>query len=567
MTEYLKGLSDRFNVVVLSAKTPDVSHIEKYHGARLLRVPVGTGDLSSRLQAFDRAVRRQLESEEYAIVHFTDPYGGYALCELRESYGYRLIYEAQSFPSQEMRFTYPQTEGDRRFISRLKRQELFCLMNADRVVTGSPVTADFIHSLGVSADRVEVLPPPVDLGPYRPDVLGPPDNVPMKVLYLGSQVGWQGLPTLLRGMSHALKRADIRLAMVGPKHPEWLPHLKDLVEELKLSGKVEIQDPVGHDDLCKVVATCDVGVLPLEDVDRNRIQGGACAKAAEYMAGGRPVVAADLPTTRRLLPEAASLFFPPGNASDLGEHLLELAAAPARRVEMGRKARAFAETRLEAASIRGRLLDLYDELAEKPRRAGYGQEPVEEKETSIARAPRPPGPERRATDPAAVPAEPPVVLGEALPTEFLPARGTTEPDHHLDEGLPVVVGAPLREPGPVIPEPPEPAMTELEMPALAPEVLSRAGGALPPPPAVAEAGEPEEISSDEIEEAGDDEEGPTDPPADPWLAQVTQGYCPPEPVPPFRPSQSAPPTPARARPSGSRPRPTPRDDSSPGFKP
>ncbi|HEX4620322.1 MAG TPA: hypothetical protein VH208_02040, partial [Myxococcaceae bacterium] len=43
VTEYLKGLSDRFNVVVLSAKTPDVSHIEKYQGARLLRVPVGTG--------------------------------------------------------------------------------------------------------------------------------------------------------------------------------------------------------------------------------------------------------------------------------------------------------------------------------------------------------------------------------------------------------------------------------------------------------------------------------------------------------------------------------------------
>jgi glycosyltransferase involved in cell wall biosynthesis len=521
------------------------------------------------LQAFDRAVRRQLESEEYEIVHFTDPYGGYALCELRESYGYRLIYEAHSFPSQEMRFTHPQTEGDRRFVSRLRRQELFCLMNAERVVTGSQITADFIHSLGVAADRVEVLPAPVDLGPYKPDVLGRPDNVPMKVLYLGSQVGWQGLPTLLRGLSHALKRADIRLSMVGPKHPEWLPHLKDLVEELKLSGKVDLQDPVGHDDLAKVVATCDVGVLPLEDVDRNRVQGGPCAKAAEYLAGGRPVVASDLPVTRRFLPETASLFFPPGDAAALGERLLELAAAPARRVEMGKKARAFAETRLEAGAIRGRLLDLYDELADKPRRTTYGDEPVEEKETSIARAPRPFGPERRVTDPEAAVGEPPVVLGEALPTEFAPVRSTTEPDHHLDEGPPVIVGAPLRESGPVIPKPPEPAMTELEMPAVAPELLSRAGPALPPPPAVADAGEPEEISSDEIEEAGDDDEGPTDPPLDPWLAQVTQGYCPPEPPPAFRPSSASQPPAARPRASGTRPRPTPtpRDDSSPGFKP
>ena len=67
---------------------PDHSHIEKYQGARLLRVPVGSGDLASRIQAFERAVRRQLQSEEYALAHFTDPFGGHALCELKGDYGH-----------------------------------------------------------------------------------------------------------------------------------------------------------------------------------------------------------------------------------------------------------------------------------------------------------------------------------------------------------------------------------------------------------------------------------------------------------------------------------------------
>ena len=49
----------------MTTKTPDVSHIERYQGARLLRVPVGAGDLVSKVQAFERAVRRQLESEEF----------------------------------------------------------------------------------------------------------------------------------------------------------------------------------------------------------------------------------------------------------------------------------------------------------------------------------------------------------------------------------------------------------------------------------------------------------------------------------------------------------------------
>ena len=51
LSEYLKGLSERYQVVVLTVKTPDHSHIERYQGARLLRVPVGSGDLRSRMEA------------------------------------------------------------------------------------------------------------------------------------------------------------------------------------------------------------------------------------------------------------------------------------------------------------------------------------------------------------------------------------------------------------------------------------------------------------------------------------------------------------------------------------
>ena len=365
MTEYLKALPDRFSVVVLSAKTPDHSHIEKYQGARLLRVPVGSGDLASRIQAFERAVRRQLESEDYALAHFTDPFGGYALCELKGDYGYRLIYEAQTFPSQELRYTHPQTEGDRRFLSKVRRQELFCLMNADLVVTGSETTRGYIQSLGASEDQVRVLQAPVDLGPYTPDVLGVPDGKPLRMMYLGSQVGWQGLSTLLRAMALAARQEEVRLTVVGAKHPDWQPHLDDLVKELGLGDRVEFQPPVHHDDLAKVLALADVGVLPIDDVERNRVQGGPLAKVSEYLAAGRPVIAADLPVTRELVPESAALFFPPGNSQALADRIVELARNVPRRLSLGRAGRAHAEEALDAGLIRGKLLDLYDSLLEK----------------------------------------------------------------------------------------------------------------------------------------------------------------------------------------------------------
>ncbi|MFY2561623.1 glycosyltransferase [Corallococcus terminator] len=473
LTEYLKALPDRFSVVVLSAKTPDHSHIEKYQGARLLRVPVGSGDLASRIQAFERAVRRQLESEDYALCHFTDPFGGYALCELKGDYGYRLIYEAQTFPSQELRYTHPQTEGDRRFLSKVRRQELFCLMNADLIVTGSQTTRSYIQSLGASEELIRVVRAPVDLAPFVPDELGAPDGEPLRLMYLGSHVGWQGLPTLLRAVALAAKQVEVRLTLVGAQHPDWQPHLDDLVKELGLKDRVEFQPPVHHDDVAKVLALADVGVLALDDVERNRLQGGPLAKVSEYCAAGRPVIAADLPVCRELIPGDAALFFPAGDSRAMADRIIELARDIPRRIELGNRAREHAEAALDAGVIRGQLLDLYDSLLEKrtgpvtstseddlpaatmvtgtptsrlatllPPDSGRVKIPQPEKREPVAESSIPPS-EDAPSD------EPPVVMGMVLEDGFDTRLIKTEPDARPIEP-PVVMGLPLRE-RPVLP--------------------------------------------------------------------------------------------------------------------
>jgi glycosyltransferase involved in cell wall biosynthesis len=470
LTEYLKALPDRFNVVVLSAKTPDHSHIEKYQGARLLRVPVGAGDLVSRIQAFERAVRRQLESEEYALAHFTDPFGGYVLCEQKGDYGYRLIYEAQTFPSQELRYTHPLTEGDKRFLAKVRRQELFCLMNADLVVTGSEITRSYIQSLGASTEQIRIVRAPADLEPYKPDVLGAPDGQPMRLMYLGSQAGWQGLPTLLRALVIVVERGlDVKLTLVGAKHPDWQPHLEELTRELGLKQHVEFQPPVLHDDLAKVLALADVGMLPLDDVDRNRLQGGPLAKVSEYLAAGRPVIAADLPVTRELIPDTVALFHPPGDSQALADRIIELARDVARRVELGKEARAFAEQELDAGLIRGQVLDLYDEMLGRQSVVGTPSEmpmptmtgtptnrlaqiaPPDGRRSSKPSAP----PSEDAAEPVA-PADPwadrskppvedlPLVIGQVLENGLDTRLIKTEPDMRPTDP-PVVMGLPLRE--------------------------------------------------------------------------------------------------------------------------
>ncbi|MBN1207740.1 MAG: glycosyltransferase family 4 protein [Myxococcaceae bacterium] len=558
LTEYLKALPDRFSVVVLSAKTPDHSHIEKYQGARLLRVPVGAGDLPSRIQAFERAVRRQLESEEYALAHFTDPFGGYVLCERKGEFGYRLIYEAQTFPSQELRYTHPQTEGDKRFLARIRRQELFCLMNADLVITGSQTTRTHIRSLGASTEQTRVIRAPVDLEPYTPEVLGVPDGQPMRLMYLGSQAGWQGLTTLLRALALALEQgAQVKLTLVGARHPDWQPHLEDLAKELGIQEHVEFQPPVLHDDLVKVMALADVGVLPLDDVDRNRLQGGPLAKVSEYFAAGRPVIAADLPVTRELLPDSA-VFFPAGDAKGLARAITELARDVPRRVKLGQQARAFAEQHLDAGLIRGQLLDIYDELLGQRTPSGAAQGEMPEPTTTgtptnrISRylppeergAPRGgKSPSRPASTEPGKPSAPPasrkpsvredlpLVLGHALDEELDTRLIKTEPDARPTEP-PVVMGLPLRERTAPASAPPE------EPPAPTPIVR--------PPHAPGRRQEESEDLPTAIVRPPQPAQRPATPPPPTPIVRPTQAEAPPAPQPP--PVPSPPPiSPASAR--------------------
>ena len=361
VTDYLKALNGRFSVVAMTAKTPDVSHIERYQGARLLRVPVGAGDLVSKIQAFERAVRRQLESEEFTLAHYFDPFAGYTLAELRGDYGYRLIYEAHAFPSLDLRFTLPQLEGDRRFLAKVRRQELFCLLNADAVVTSSLISSTYLQGLGVPPERLRLVRAPVEVAAYAARATEP-DATPMRIIYVGSQVSYQGLPTLLRAARPLLAKDEARLTLLGPRHPDWHGRLEDLVDDLALHGRVDLHPPVVHDDLPKLLAASDVAVLPLEDEERTRVAGGPLAKASEYLAAGRPIVASDLPITRELLPGSCTVFVPPGDTAALGTALQRLAENPRLRVEMGRAARSEALRLVDSPLVRSRLLTLYAEL-------------------------------------------------------------------------------------------------------------------------------------------------------------------------------------------------------------
>lgn len=367
-TELLRGLTPLYQVDALTAKTPDHSHIERYYGARLLRVPVGSGDLPARAQSFERAVRRQLESDEYELVHVTDPYGGYPICELRGQYGYKVVYECHGFPSVELRYTHPHLDSDRRFFAKLRRQEIFCLMNGDAVIVPSQVTLGYVKALGVMGEKVRVVPGLVDLPPFS-DLPAPSVDAQLRLVYLGGDATWQGLPTLLFALKTAGEEADLLLTVVGQKSAERR-RLEQQARSMKLldgggRARVEFKDPVPHEDVPAIVASADVGVAPLETGPRNLETGASPAKIAEYCAAGRAVIASDLPIVREMIEAGVQgLLVPPGDAAALARAIVTLAKDPSLRAAMGARGRERARERFDADRARRTLVAIYRDLLE-----------------------------------------------------------------------------------------------------------------------------------------------------------------------------------------------------------
>src|SRR3972149_5398210 len=74
-------LRARHRVEVLTVRKGDQPYVEQYRKTRMLRVPVPDAPTLQQIEAFRRALRRQLEGAEYDVVHFRDGWSGLPVME------------------------------------------------------------------------------------------------------------------------------------------------------------------------------------------------------------------------------------------------------------------------------------------------------------------------------------------------------------------------------------------------------------------------------------------------------------------------------------------------------
>ncbi|HUB07928.1 MAG TPA: glycosyltransferase family 4 protein [Myxococcales bacterium] len=362
LTELLRGLTPVFDVDALTPKGEMHSHIERYYGARLMRVPMLKRDLPSRALTFERAMKRQLESNEYDLVHVTDPFGGYPTRQRRGLSSHRIVYDAHSLQSLWIRLARPDLLSELRFITRLRRLERHCLLSADLVLASSEAFRGHLQLLGVPADRVRIVPPPIDLSRFRE--APPPPGAPFRITHLGGAAAWEGTETLLDALRVLLDQGvPARLSLAGERDAATRRFLRQALAARRLGDAVDLLGPLPHEQVPDLLEHTHVCVAPLSASPLVGPIGVGSMKVAEYLAAGRPVVAADTALHRELVGSSeAAGFFRAGDAPDLAQRLAQLWKDERRRMEMGDRARDRARTAFDAALSRRALLRAYYDL-------------------------------------------------------------------------------------------------------------------------------------------------------------------------------------------------------------
>jgi glycosyltransferase involved in cell wall biosynthesis len=207
---------------------------------------------------------------------------------------------------------------------------------ADRVIAVSDQTRDDLVSLGVSADKISIVPNGIDFDSISKV---PPATEKLDVVYLGRLIKPKNVDVLLRATA-ALKKEfpGLKVGIIGDG-PER-ENLENLARDLGIHESVKFFGFVEEfGDVAALMKSSKVFVIPSIQ------EGGASIVTLEANACGLPVVAADYPLgiDKRLIPSGETGFFAKPVPEDFVEKIRLLLEDGELRNKMKDKAIKFAQ--------------------------------------------------------------------------------------------------------------------------------------------------------------------------------------------------------------------------------
>jgi glycosyltransferase involved in cell wall biosynthesis len=205
----------------------------------------------------------------------------------------------------------------------------FFLAHVDGIIANSQGTADAFTQHGFS--HVHVVRNGVDLErflrvPTREEsraLLDLPHDKTI-VMYVGAFYEWKGVPFLLETWQKNFgDRSDLLLVLVGGTANDLKKNTGN--KAYRESINITLVPHAPAEQIPTYLAAADILVLPNIAVTEESIRYTSPIKLFEYMASGRPIIAADLPSICEVLSAETALLFEAGNTDALAsgiEHIL-----------------------------------------------------------------------------------------------------------------------------------------------------------------------------------------------------------------------------------------------------
>jgi glycosyltransferase involved in cell wall biosynthesis len=209
--------------------------------------------------------------------------------------------------------------------------------NADRVVAVVEEMRDRLTANGGDPDKIIVVPNTIRIGEY-PETITVPEEDNIILLYSGGIDNQRGLHIPIEAMPQIIReQPNIRLWLVGKGSFE--NKLKERAEQLKISGHVVFwgwQDP---EVMYKLIQQAHIAIIPyLRTVQTDCSSPN---KLFQYMYAGKPVLASNCTSVKRILEETKSGRWYEHNVPfDFSAKAIELARNTSERIQMGKNGRA-----------------------------------------------------------------------------------------------------------------------------------------------------------------------------------------------------------------------------------
>ncbi|MDB6083064.1 MAG: wcaI [Gammaproteobacteria bacterium] len=235
------------------------------------------------------------------------------------------------------------------------RMERWLLRRFDSVSSISSRMVELLLHKGVEPKRTRYFPNWVDISTIKPSVergnyraqLGIPDSAAV-VLFSGSLGGKQGLMTIPQTASLLAASSDIVFFVCGDGVMK--PELEAAAANLTNVHFLPLQ-PLER--LGELLSTADMHLLPQSSDAADLVLP---SKLSGMLASGRPVIATcHSGTELDAVVSKCGLVVRPQDVPGLAEAICKLVDEPMARLELGRRARAYAEANFERDAILGRI--------------------------------------------------------------------------------------------------------------------------------------------------------------------------------------------------------------------